>query len=529
MTHHYTIGSEDTRKELVEVVKFLSQIVGSTLGPRGQNVLINVAGKPATITKDGSTVAKHTEMNDHAKNAILEIIKQAAYKTNEECGDGTSTSIVLAAAIVEQAQKLLAAGHNYTDLREGMAKAVEETVWEISASAMAISSKDDIKHVATISANGDEVIGELIATAIDLMGKDGAIVVKESKTEQTKLELAEGFRFDGGFISAEFINSEKERMVRYDDPYILVTTEKISRVAEMIPTLQWAAKEKKPLVIIAEDVVDEALASLVMNISKGVLKVVAIKAPRYGNERQNVLEDLAITTGAKLVSAGTGLSLANVQLTDLGRAKKIEIVRGWTTIIDGGGSTELVEKRINALKTDMDNLDDLDECGRLQERITRLSSGVAVISIGGHTEAEVIEKRFRVDDALGAVRAAQEEGILPGGGTYLLRTASMLKASLEKDGSSFMFGKQIIIDALKSPFYRIASNAGANAELHEADLNMNHDGDPEGWDFSKPKPEKCDLVTQGIIDPAKVTRCALQNAFSVADLLLTTGNIIVVA
>lgn len=529
MTHNYTTGADDTRKELVEVVKFLSQMVGSTLGPRGQNVLINMADKPATITKDGVTVAKHTEMNDHAKNAILEIIKQAAYKTNEECGDGTTTSIVLAAAIVEQAQKLLAAGHNYTDLREGMAKAVEETVWEISASASNITSKDDIKHVATISANGDETIGELIATAIDLMGKDGAIVVKESKTEQTKLDLTEGFRFDGGFISAEFINVESERMVRYDDPYILVTTEKISRVAEMIPTLQWAVKEKQALVVIAEDVVDEALASLVMNVTKGTLKVSAIKAPRYGTERQNILEDLAIATGAKLVSPGTGLDLANVKLTDLGRAKKIEIVRGWTTIIDGGGTSEQVEKRINALKKDMDNLDDLDECARIQERITRLSSGVAVISIGGHTEAEVIEKRFRVDDALGAVRAAQEEGILPGGGTFLLRVSNFLKTGLVKDGSSFMFGKQIIIDALKAPFSRIASNAGTNAGLYEADLDMNHDGDPEGWDFSKPTPEKCDLMERGVIDPAKVTRCALQNAFSVADLLLTTGNIIVVS
>lgn len=528
MTTHITNGARDSREKITEVAEYLADIVGSTLGPKGQNVLISPNNKPVIITRDGVTVAEYTELNDHTKNAILRILKQAAYRTNEECGDGTTTSTILSAAILRAAQSYLVSGVFPADLFGGMTQAIETTLEMISESSIPIRCKDDIRHIATISANGDTAIGELIATAIDTMGKDGAITIQNSRSMDTTLTMIEGFRFDSGFVSTAFITHEKENMVRYEDPQIFITDEKLTRIQDMFQTLEYAARQNKPLIIIAEEVSEQALAALVANAQKGTLRVAAVKAPRYGEERRRILEDLAIATGATLVGASSGIALNEVKLEHLGTANRVEILKGWTTIIGGKGDQTSLDARVEKIKQEIKDTENLTECERLQERITRLSSGVGVIGIGGATEAEVTEKRYRIDDALGAVRAAQQEGILPGGGTVLLRAARKIEKQATGQTGAFSFGQVIIGQALKESMRRIITNAGKSFEVAENNLTDEQLDQNMGYDLSAENELiPCELISKGIIDPAKVVRCALQNAFSVAMLLLTTSNLIV--
>ena len=506
---------------ILKGVNTLADNVASTLGPRGRNVILHKKGTRPIITKDGVTIAKFVDLDDPFENAAVQVIKQASAQTNAVAGDGTTTATVLARAILVQAQRYLKAGASPVELKRGIDKAVAKVVENLTELSRPIMSEEDIAHIATISANGDKTIGELIATAIDRVGKDGSITVEEARSVETSLDLVEGFRIDSGYLSPQFINDERRGAVKYDDAFVLVTDAQIDAVDQVLPVLEVVSREGRPLVIIAENVEGQALAALIMNALRGTMKVAAVKAPRYGQERRSILKDLAASIGATYVSKEGGTKLRDTKLEDLGRCKSIDITKGITTIIGGKGDVDEVEKRIDALKVELEQTDSMYECERIQERITRLASGIGIIRVGGLTEVEMIEKKHRIEDALEAVTSAQQEGVVPGGGVTFLRATKGLE--VETDNEDQDLGVRIVLEAVKAPLRQMAENAGESPDLV---LSLVQAADDElGWDFSSGK--LVNMMETGVIDPAKVTRTALQNAASAASTLLTTNYAIV--
>tara|TARA_Y100001970_G_scaffold52693_2_gene66634 strand:- start:6418 stop:7986 length:1569 start_codon:yes stop_codon:yes gene_type:complete len=520
MSRKYEFGTS-LHQKILNGANILADNVASTLGPRGRNVILHHPDESPVVTKDGVTVAKFVQLEDPFENVGAQIIKQAAAKTNSEAGDGTTTSTVLARAILAQAQRYLMAGSAPVELKRGMDKAVKVIVENLEDMAMPIKSMDEVAHIATISANNDKVIGKLIAKGVDLAGKDGAITIEEARSVDTTLDLVEGFRFDSGYLASAFVTDEKRGVVKYDEPIILVTDEKIDSVDDLMPALEIAAREGRPFIIVAENIEGQALAALIMNAMRGTMRVAGIKAPRYGEERRNILKDLALSIGATFITRQNNLRLRDVKLTHFGRAKTIESSKSFTTIVGGKGAIDDVEKRIDLLKAEIKETDSLHECEKIQERVTRLASGIAVIRVGAATEVEMIEKRHRIEDALEAVNAAQLEGIVPGGGVALIRASSKLK--IESDNDDQKLGAKIICEAVKEPLRQMALNAGYSPDILIS-LVERAKGN-KGINFNTGK--LADLVELGIIDPVRVTRCAVQNAASVASTLITTNHAII--
>ena len=521
MAKKYSSGA-GLQESILNGVNILADNVASTLGPKGRNVILHAKNQNPVVTKDGVTIAKFVDLEDPFENAGAQIIKQASAQTNTDAGDGTTTATVLAREMLVQAQRYLTSGASPIEIKRGMDKTLEAIVKNLKDMAKPVMSEDDISHIATISANGDETIGKLISTAVDKVGKDGAITVEEARALETSLDLVEGFRFDSGYISPEFINDERRGAVKYTEPLILVTDQHIELVEDILPILEVVAREARPFVIVAENIEGQALAALIMNAIRGTMKIAAVKAPRYGQERRNILNDLALSVGGAIASKKSGLKLKDVKLEHLGTAKTIEIQKNLTTIVGGNADPDLVEKRIEALKIELEQTESMYECERIQERITRLASGIAIIRVGGSTEVEMIEKKHRIEDALEAVRSAQLEGIVPGGGMALLRASRGLELELKNEDQEF--GARVVVEATRAPIKQMALNAGVSPDLIiNAVLTSENN---VGYDFSTY--EFVDLIEHGVIDPVKVTRLALQNAVSVSSILLTTNYSIVV-
>ena len=500
----------------------LADNVASTLGPRGRNVIIHQKGKNPFITKDGVTVARFVELEDPFENAAAQIIKQAASQTNQVAGDGTTTATVIARSILQNAQKYLVAGVSSIELKRGIDKAVKEIVKNLEEQSKPIRSKEDIAHIAIISANNDKTIGDLIATAVDKVGKDGAITVEEARSVETALDVLEGFRFDSGYLATAFVTDERRGALRYENPYILVTDHSIDSLEDILPVLEVVARENRPFVIVAENVEGQALAALIMNSLRGTMKVAAVKAPRYGEERKNILEDLSLSIGATFVSRESGMRIRDAKLEHLGTAKTIESLKNLTTIVGGKGDHEVVEDRIESLKELIIQTDSVYECEKVQERITRLASGIAVVYVGGLTEVEMIERKHRIEDALEAVKAAQEEGVVPGGGVALIRAIKNLIVETENEEQKL--GVDIVVNSVKEPLKQMACNAGKSADLI-LDLVENQTCETHGYDFVTDS--VVDMFEVGVIDPVKVTKNALINAASAASVLITTDYAIV--
>jgi|TARA_R110000796_G_scaffold74601_2_gene167739 chaperonin GroEL len=517
--------TQNLRESLLEGIRIVAENVASTLGPKGRTVILHQKGKNPITTKDGVTVAKFIDLENPIQNTGAQIVKQAAEKTNQEAGDGTTTTTVLTYAMYREAQKYLTAGAPPIELKKGMELAINHLVAEIEAASTPIKSVEDIQSIATIAANGDDVIGKLVAKAVDLAGKDGSVTIEEARSLETSLDLVEGFRFDSGYLATAFINEEQVGCVRYDNPLIMVTDEKIEAVEDMLPALEIAARESRPFVIIAENIEGQALAALIMNAMRGTMRVCGIKAPRYGEERRNILKDLAISIGATLISRETGVKLKDTKLTHFGEVKKIEVTKNFTTMVGGSGDLEEVEKQIEKLKAIMQDTESLNECEKIQERITRLASGVSVIRVGAATEIEMIEKRHRVEDALESVRSAQIEGILPGGGSFLVHHSQTLldrvKDTIENDWQEL--GVKIVQQAIREPLRQMCKNAGESPDLIIDQVQLKEIN--YGYDFNNGA--IVDVLHSGIIDPARVTRCALQNAVSVAGTLITSNYAII--
>ena len=520
MTKHY-LDNQELSAKILNGINKLADNVATTLGPKGRNVILfhRKQGVPV-ITKDGVTVAKFVEFEDHFENVGAQIVKQAAEQSASKAGDGTTTATVLTRAILRQSQKYLSAGVSPIEIKRGMDKAATTIVERLKEMATPIRSEEDIRHVATISANNDKAIGTLISTAVDQAGKDGSVLVEEARSINTSLDLIEGFRFDSGYLSSTFINNDRNGTVEYNNPLIMVTDEKIETIEQILPTLELASRDNSPLVIVA-DMEGQALAAVIANAVRGTMKVVAVKPPRYGEERRNILKDICSSTGATFVTRESGHNLRAMNMTMFGHSKSISMNKGWTTIVGGKGSEEDVETKIEALKTEIQQTDDIKACERIQERITRLASGVAVIRVGAATEVEMLEKKHRIDDALEAVRSAQEEGIVAGGGTALLRATQGLKITTDSEEQAI--GVKIIFEAVEEPLRQMAKNAGKSPDI-VVDM-VRHQDYNWGYNFLTDGP--VNMLEAGIIDPVKVTRCALQNAISVASTLITTSHAIV--
>ena len=521
-------AGEDFRKKMAEAALVLSDFVGATLGPRGRNVLLHKAGESPFITKDGVTVAEYLDLEDPVKNAVSKIIKQAAAQTNHDAGDGTTTSTVLATSFLIEGLEALEEEHSPIEIKKGIEKAVKSLVQILEEDSIPIRSAEDVKHIATISASGDTQIGSMVSLAVDKVGKNGSITVEESRSFDTVLDLSEGFKFNSGYVATAFVTDERRAVIRYDNPVFLVTDAKISTVESILPALEVAARENRPFVIVADEIEGQALAALIMNAVRGTMKVCAIKAPSYGEERKGILSDLAIATGAKFVTTREGDSLEKVSLVDFGSAKTVEVSRSSTIIVGASGSITEVSDRINLLKNLAKEADSEQQAKRVQDRITRLSSGVAVIRVGGSTQVEVTEKKHRVEDALEAVRSAQEEGVLSGGSVSLLKAVAQVSlAPPEFENTEQKVGFEIALRACCVPFKRMAKNCGITTScgIPGLVLEVSTDSDGLGYDFRTG--EKVNMYERGIIEPAKVTRCSLQNAASVAAALLTANHIIV--
>ena len=520
---HYNQGSALNQK-ILEGVDILADNVATTLGPRGRNVaLYHKEQDTPVITKDGVTIAKFIDLEDPFQNLGAQVIKQAAEETVNTAGDGTTTATVLARSILRGAQRYLTAGVSPVELKRGIDKAVVAVTDRLTEMSRPIQTVEDIRHIATISANNDKSIGELIATAIDKAGKDGSVLVEEARSMSTSLDLIEGFRFDSGYASNTFITEQRQATVNYDNPLLLITDEKVEHVEQIMKVLEIAARDNRPLILISNDVEGQALAALIANAVRGTMKICAIKAPKYGEERRNILKDLCTSTGATFITRENSLVLKDVQLNHFGQCKSISVTKAWTTIVGGKGNDQEIEERIETIKSLIGQIDDLHECERLQDRITRLASGVAVIKVGAATEVEMIEKRHRIDDALEAVRSAQEEGIIPGGGVALVRATTDL--FVETDNEEQSLGAQVVLQACEAPLKQMAINAGESADI--VVTNVKQEKSDIGYDFLN----RCMVSTyeKGIIDPCKVTKCALRNAASAAGTLLTTSHAIVVS
>jgi chaperonin GroEL len=512
--------SQKARESILRGVDTLADAVKVTLGPRGRNVILEKSFGSPTITKDGVTVAKEIELEDKFENMGAQMVKEVASKTSDVAGDGTTTATVLAQAIYKEGSKLVAAGVNPMAIKRGIEKAVEAVVDELKKLSKPTKDQEEIAQVGTISANNDATIGNIIAEAMNKVGKEGVITVEEAKSMETTLEIVEGMQFDRGYTSPYFVTDPEKMTVNLSSPYILLNEKKISGMKDLIPILEQIARMGKPLMIIAEDVEGEALATLVVNKLRGTLQVCAVKAPGFGDRRKAMLEDIAILTGGKVISEDLGLKLENVTLNDLGTAKTVTIDKDNTTIVDGGGSRKDLEGRVKQIRAQIDETTSDYDREKLQERLAKLVGGVAVIHVGAATETEMKEKKARVEDALNATRAAVEEGIVPGGGVALLRAGKALeKLKLEGEEQS---GVTLVHRALEEPIRQIANNAGAEGSVVVEKVK----DQKTGFGFNAENGKYEDLMKAGIIDPTKVTRFALQNASSVAALLLTTEAMI---
>ena len=514
--------SSDARDRMLHGIEVLTNAVKVTLGPKGRNVILDKSYGAPRITKDGVTVAKEIELEDKFENMGAQMVREVASKTNDTAGDGTTTATVLAHAIVKEGIKYVSAGMNPMDLKRGIDLAVLAAVKDIEARAKKISSSDEVAQVGTISSNGDVAIGKMIAEAMKKVGNEGVITVEEAKTAETELDVVEGMQFDRGYLSPYFITNAEKMIVELDEPYILIFEKKLSSLQAMLPILEAVAQTGKPLLILAEDVEGEALATLVVNKLRGGLKVAAVKAPGFGDRRKAMLEDIAILTSGQMISDDLGIKLENVDLTMLGRAKKVRIDKETTTVVDGAGAKKDIEGRIAQIKAQIEETTSEYDKEKLQERLAKLAGGVAIIRVGGVTEVEVKEKKDRVDDALNATRAAVEEGIVPGGGTALLRAKAAV-AKLKDANPDVQAGINIVLKALEAPLRQIVENAGLEGSIVTNKITEN--ASPT-YCFNAQTEEYVDAIATGIVDPAKVVRTTLQNAASVAGLLITTEAMI---
>ena len=511
----------EARNKILKGVDKLAKAVQATLGPRGRNVLMEKSFGAPVVTKDGVSVAKEIELEDRFENMGAQMVKEVASKTSDVAGDGTTTATVLAQAIFREGIKLVAAGHDPMKLKRGIDKSVEVVVESIKKLSKQVKDRTEIAQVATVSANGDPDVGNIIADAMEKVGKDGVITVEEGRSLQTELDVVEGMQFDRGYLSPYFVTEPEKMTVELEDPYILLFDKKIANMKDLVPTLEEVARSTKPLLIIAEDVEGEALATLVVNKIRGTLKVAAIKAPGFGDRRKAMLEDIGVLTGGQVISEEAGMKLENVKLADLGQAKRVVIDRDDTTIVGGSGTKKAIESRISQIKNQIEIASGEYDREKMQERLAKLAGGVAVIRVGAATETEMKEKKDRVEDALNATRAAVEEGIVPGGGVALVRAIAAVDKFSGADHEE-QAGVDIVKKALEEPLRGIAGNAGWDGSI-VVDKVRNAKGS-HGFDAAKL--EYTDLIAAGILDPAKVTRSAIQNASSVAGLLLTTEALI---
>jgi chaperonin GroEL len=511
----------EAREKMLKGVKTLADAVVVTLGPKGRNVVIDKSWGSPTVTKDGVTVAKEIELEDKFENMGAQMVKEVSSKTSDMAGDGTTTATVLARAIYEEGQKLVVAGNNPMAIKRGIDRAVEVAVQELANMSVPTKDQKEIAQVGTISANSDATIGNIIAEAMDKVGKEGVITVEEAKSMETTLDVVEGMQFDRGYLSPYFVTDSEKMVANLEDPYILICEKKVSTMKDLLPILEQVAKMGKPLMIIAEDVDGEALATLVVNKLRGTLNVAAVKAPGFGDRRKAMLEDIAVLTGGQVVSEDIGIKLENVQLTDLGKAKSILIDKDNTTIVDGAGARSALEARVKMIRAQIEESSSDYDREKLQERLAKLIGGVAVISVGAATETEMKEKKARVEDALNATRAAVEEGIVPGGGVALVRCIKTL-AALDVEKETEKLGVKVVMRAIEEPLRQIANNAGVEGSV-VIDKVKNGEG---SFGYNADSAVYEDLIAAGVIDPTKVVRFALQNAGSVSSLMLTTQAMI---
>lgn len=500
-------------------VNKLADNVGSTLGPKGRNVILQKKGGQPIITKDGVTVAKFVDFEDPVENIGAQIIKQVSEETNNAAGDGTTTSTVLARAMLNEAQKYLAAGVSPVEIKRGMDKATDAIISEVKSASRPVKNTEDIERIATISANNDTTIGKLIASAVDAAGHDGSIKIVDGKSAETTLDCVEGFRFDAGYYAKAFVNDERKNLIKHDNPMFFITDQPVNAIQEFKPVLELAYRTGRPFVVVAEECEGEPLATMIMNHVRQTIKCCAVKAPRYGTERRNILADLALSVGATFYSRESGKKFEDVKLSDFGEAKSIEVGKNYTVIVDGKSDYEEIEKKIESLKSEIKQTDEMSECQKLQERITRLASGVAIISVGGSTEVEAVERRHRIEDAIEAVKSAQEMGIVVGGGVTLLNCEEV---EVEVDNEDQEIGVKIVKLALSSPIKQMAENAGESPDLVVESVRG-----AEGWGYDFAQGELADLEEAGIFDPAKVTIKALINANSAVSTMVTSGHCIV--
>jgi chaperonin GroEL len=510
--------SSDARDKMLRGVDILANAVKVTLGPKGRNVILDKSFGAPRITKDGVTVAKEIELDDKFENMGAQMVREVASKTNDTAGDGTTTATVLAQAIVREGAKLVAAGMNPMDLKRGVDHAVAEAVKDIAKRSKKIKESSEVAQVGSIAANGDKSIGKMIADAMQKVGNEGVITVEEAKSLETELDVVEGMQFDRGYLSPYFITNAEKMLAELEDAYILIHEKKLSSLQPMLPVLEAVVQTGKPLVIIAEDIEGEALATLVVNKLRGGLKVAAVKAPGFGDRRKAMLEDIAILTGGTMIAEDLGIKLENVTVQMLGKSKRVRIEKENTTIINGAGKKADIEGRIGQIKAQIEETTSDYDKEKLQERLAKLAGGVAVIRVGGATEVEVKEKKDRVDDALNATRAAVEEGIVAGGGVALLR-AKIALSKLKSENADEQAGISIVLKALEAPIRQIAENAGAEGSIVVGKVSEHKS---QTWGFNAQTDEYVDMIEAGIVDPAKVVRTALQDAASVAGLLITT-------
>ena len=521
MSAKQVLFGDDARVRMVRGINILANAVKVTLGPKGRNVVLDRNFGSPLVTKDGVTVAREIELKDKFENMGAQMVREVASKTNDNAGDGTTTATVLAQAIVVEGMKFVAAGMNPMDLKRGIDKAVECAIEELKKISKPVTTTKEIAQVGSISANSDHEIGEIIAEAMEKVGKEGVITVEDGKSLKNELDVVEGMQFDRGYLSPYFITNPDKQVAVLENPYILLHDQKISNIRDLLPILEQVAKAGRPLLIICEDLEGEALATLVVNSLRGILKVCAVKAPGFGDRRKATLEDIAILTGGTLVTKDIGLSLDKATLEHLGQAKRVEVNKENTTIINGAGNPEMIEARVKNIRTQIESVTSDYDREKLQERVAKLAGGVALIKVGAATEVEMKEKKARVDDALHATRAAVEEGVVPGGGVALVR-AQKAVAQLKGDNEEQTAGIKIVLRAMEEPMRQIVGNAGL-----EPSVVVNAVANGEGnYGFNAQTSEYGDMVAMGVLDPTKVTRTALQNAASVASLILTTDCMI---